>query len=146
MTEQYDPMARIDDQIRWYDCKSGSCQRMFKRLKLVGLAAAAVIPFAAGLRASPFLTGGLGALVVILEGVQHLGRYQDNWASYRSTCEALRHEKYLYMGGAGPYAHAKRARELLIERTESLISTEHVKWIAVQQEGERKDNAAEKAS
>jgi hypothetical protein len=46
--------------------------------------------------------------VVVLEAVQQL--FQINWVLYRSTAEALIHEKYLYLSGAGPYAGADRQR------------------------------------
>ncbi len=78
--------------------------------------------------------GVLGALVAIMEGLQHVHQFQYNWISYRSTCESLKHEKYLYLAKAGPYAAAANADRLLAERVESLISQEHSKWVQVQKE------------
>ena len=52
------------------------------------------------------VTAGLGTLIVILEGLQQLYQYHSNWISDRSTCEALKHEKFLYLGKAGIYAAA----------------------------------------
>ena len=51
-------------------------------------------------------------------GVQQLRQYQQNWTSYRSTCERLKHEKYLYAAQAGPYTAAPRPQSLLAERVE----------------------------
>jgi hypothetical protein len=60
---------------------------------------------------------------------------------YRSTCEELRHEKYLYHGKAGPYATAETPYALLTERVESLISKEHAKWVTGQERvGKIKDS------
>ena len=56
------------------------------------------------LDAPPAIPAALGALIVVLEGVQQLNQYQQNWSAYRSTCEALKHEKYLFLAHAGPYA------------------------------------------
>ena len=120
---------RLDDQIAWYDARSGYCQTMYKGLKLTELAAAAAIPLLAGLTTSPWLTGVLGASVVVLEGVQHLNQYHGNWMAYRSTAEALKHEKYLHAATAGPYAASEHPDALLAERVEGLISQEHAKWV-----------------
>jgi hypothetical protein len=60
--------ARLAEQIAWYDSKSAYCQKMFKTLKLMTIAGAAMIPFLAGMNAPAWATGGLGALIVVLEG------------------------------------------------------------------------------
>jgi uncharacterized protein YdeI (BOF family) len=46
-------------------------------------------------------------------------QYHPNWITYRSTCEALKHEKYLYLAKAGPYAAVIDAHVFLAERIES---------------------------
>ena len=126
--------SRLEDQISWYDSRSTKHQRLFKNLKRLEILAAALIPFAAGSHMSPWITGGLGVLVVFLEGLQHLGQYDHNWISYRSTCEALKHEKFLYLALAGPYATAADPHMLLAERIEGLISQEHAKWVSSAEE------------
>lgn len=78
-----------------------------------------------------WVTGGLAAVIVVLEGVQHLYQYQQNWITYRSTAEALKHERYLYLAQAGPYADRDPHRQLA-ERLEGLVSQEHAKWTASQ--------------
>lgn len=101
-------MERLQDQIAWYDRKSMINQRYFKRIKMVEIAAAAIIPFLSAFssRLTTWVTGGLGVLITVLEGVLHLNQYQQNWIAYRSTCESLKHEKYVYLGKASPYASA----------------------------------------
>jgi hypothetical protein len=129
---------RLEDQIGWYDRKSGESQRRFKILKGIQLAAAAAIPVGAAASARPWLLAGLGAGIVALEGFLQLNQYQQNWAAYRSTAEALKHEKYLFLAEAGPYGGAGNARSLLAERIEGLISQEHAKWVSAREEvGER---------
>jgi len=134
---EIDPiMERLEDQIAWYDRKSLASQRAFKRIKTVEILAAAVIPFLAALKL-PFIgmvTGGLGVLITVLEGTLHLNQYQQNWITYRSTCESLKHEKYTYLGKASPYANVPNPHALLVERIESLVSQEHAKWASVQQQ------------
>lgn len=121
---------RLEDQIAWYDAKSLQNQKRYKWLKVVELVCAALVPLAATLP-WPWFAGVLGVAVVVLEGLQHLNQHQHNWVTYRSTCEALKHEKYLYLGHSGPYdVPEEEAKKLLVERVESLISTEHSKWVS----------------
>jgi DNA modification methylase len=77
------------------------------------------------------------ALALIDDGwVLRSDQYHANWISYRSS-EALKHEKYLYLGKAGPYAAAKDPHGLLAERIESLVSLEHAKWASGQENIEK---------
>jgi Protein of unknown function (DUF4231) len=82
----------------------------------------------------PYITGALGVVVVVLEGLQSLYQFQNLWTSYRSTAEGLKHEKYLWLAKAGPYLNAEKPEVLLADRVEALISTEHAKWITEQQQ------------
>ena len=129
-------MERLEDQIAWYDRKSQVNQRVYKRIKIVEILAAAIIPFLAVLKLpiGAIVTGGLGVLITVLEGMLHLNQYQQNWIAYRSTCESLKHEKYTYLGKASPYANVPDPHALLAERIESLVSQEHAKWASVQQQ------------
>lgn len=132
-----DPITeRLEDQIAWYDKKSASNQRIFKRIKVTEIIAAACIPFVGTfpLTHPAWITGALGVLVTILEGLLQLSQYQQNWINYRAICESLRHEKYLYLAKAGPYAHAESPYSLLAETIESLISQEQAKWASALQQ------------
>jgi hypothetical protein len=135
-------LERLEDQAKWYSRKSGENQRRYKRLKVVQIVAAALIPFTATMPTLlsedfglllPIATGGLGVLIVVLEGLQGLFQFHDNWTSYRSTAEALKHEKYLWFAKAGHYANANNPDALLAERVESLVSREHAKWVSTQE-------------
>jgi hypothetical protein len=129
-------VERMEDQIAWYDRKSMVNQRTYKRIKVTEILIAAMIPFLAGsgIPHVSFVTGAFGVVITVLEGLLHLNQYQQNWISYRSTCEALRHEKYTYFGKAAPYAGVADPHALLAERIESLVSQEHAKWASVQQQ------------
>jgi hypothetical protein len=127
-------LARMDDQIDWYDKSASKNQKRYTRMKGAEIVAAAAIPVLAAVSAPPWGMGALGALVVIMEGFQHVHQFQHNWIGYRSTCESLKHEKYLYLANAGPYAAAGNADRLLAERVEALISQEHSKWVQVRKE------------
>lgn len=119
--------ARLEDQLAWYDSKSQTAQQRYKTLKVVELIVAALLPVVAGVGGPALVTGLLGSTVVVLEGVQHIFQYQANWILYRSTAEALKHERYLYLAAAGPYSTPYRTA-VLAERIEGLISQEHARW------------------
>jgi hypothetical protein len=136
-----DPIVqRLEDQIAWYDLKSIYNQRVYKRIKVIEILAAAFIPLVAVLPIphTPIITGSLGVLITVLEGLLHLNQYQLNWTSYRSTCEALKHEKFVYIAKAAPYAGVPDPYALLAERIESLVSQEHAKWTAAQSQENKK--------
>lgn len=117
----------MEDQLAWYDQKSQMCQRIFKRVKLAQLIIGAAVPVVALADLHPIVTASLAAVVVILEGAQQLYQWQANWILYRSTAEALKHERFLYLAEAGPYRGEDRHR-ILAERVEGLVSQEHAKW------------------
>ena len=137
-----DPIyARLEDQIDWYDRKSRAAQRTFKRIKVAEILAAAIIPFLAGITFSQdkLVIAGLGVMITILEGFLHLNQYQQLWGTYRSTCESLKHEKYVYLAKAAPYASASDPHAMLAERVESLVSQEHAQWNSFQQQAGKSD-------
>jgi hypothetical protein len=124
---------RLESQINWYDRRSGYNQRMFKSLKAATILISVSIPLCAAF-GTAIITGTLGATIALLEGLQQLNQYHQNWISYRSTAEALKHEKYLFLSAAGPYSSADSPKTLLAERVESLVSQEHAKWASSKEE------------
>jgi hypothetical protein len=61
----------------------------------------------------------------------------DFLSFYRSTCEARKHEDFLYLGKAGFYAAATDPHPLLAEWIESPVSPEHAKCVSSQEEGQK---------
>jgi hypothetical protein len=118
---------RLEDQLQWYDSRAGKNQWRYKWLKVLEIAVAAALPVVAAVHSPVWVTGGLAAVVVVLEGAQHIFQFQEHWITYRSTAEALKNERYLYLARAGPYTGEDRDR-VLAERVEALLSQEHTKW------------------
>lgn len=150
MSETDPVVERLEDQINWYDRKSGVNQRTYKRIKTVEIVAAALIPFVGAFKSVAWIdvalvSGTLGVIITILEGLLHLNQYQQNWTAYRATCEALRHEKFCYIARAADYANAPDPRALLAERVESMVAQEHAKWTASQQQATATRNAQSKS-
>jgi hypothetical protein len=144
MTETPDDptLARLDDQIQWYGSRSGSNQRWYKGFKVIAMVAAGIIPVLAVLTSPPVLSAALGAVILGVESLQQLNQYHENWISYRSTAEALKHEKYLYLAHAGPYARAREPHAMLAGRIETLISQEHNRWEQIEEEAGKDSHPA----
>ena len=147
MSESNVALERLEDQRKWLGRKSAECQWRYKRLKVVQIIMAALIPFVAGLSLSgefggiatgPFLTGALGVLVVVLEGVQNTFSFHENWITYRATSEALKSEKVIYQAGAGAYADAAHPDRLLAENVEAILKGENSGWVAHRREAANK--------
>jgi hypothetical protein len=136
---------RLEQQIQWYDSRSGDAQWYYKRVKIAEFVLSAFVPATA--LWNGWVTAIIGATAVVLEGLQQLNQWQHNWITYRSTCEALRHEKYSYLARSGLYDEMNddEAKKALAERVEALVSTEHAKWIS-RQEYELKKAPKKKAS
>jgi hypothetical protein len=132
--EEHPAWLRLNDQLDWYDKKSGDNQRRYKQIKVAQLVLASSIPVFAlvGATWGRWVTAILGSSVAILEGLQQLGQYNNLWVSYRATAEQLKHEKYLFLAHSGPYKGLKEEEALvrLAERVEEQVSTEHAKWVS----------------
>jgi len=126
---------RLEEQIAWYDGHSAANQQRYKLCKYTEILAAAAIPACAAIGTDSWVPAVLGALILLLEGIQHLNQYHQNWIAYRSTAEALKHEKYLYLAAAAQYASDDRMQRLAI-RIEGLVSQENAQWVSTQQEPE----------
>ncbi len=122
---------RLNDQIGWYDQKSQRAQRFFKSLRTMEIISAGIIPLLAGFGSgatwSVITVGVLGAIVAILAAFISLNKYQENWIEYRTTCETLRHEKYLFLTNTEPY-NEPEPFGLFVQRIETLISKENSAW------------------
>ena len=123
---------RLDNQIDWYDKKSIQSQRWFKKLQLIVIVSSATIPFLSGYMDSETLylkivVGLLGLVIAAITAVLGLYQFQENWLEYRTTCETLRHEKYIFLAKAAPY-NEEEPFLLLVERVEGLISKENTSW------------------
>jgi hypothetical protein len=126
---------RLQDQVDWYDRKSLSNQKSFERLKMAEIIAAALIPFLSGISISTpefrligaIAIGLLGVIVTIIASILNLGRHQEHWLEYRTTCESLKKEGFLFHTRVEPY-NTDDAFHLLVQRVETLVSKENTNW------------------
>ena len=121
---------RVDDQLRWYGDKSASAKHWHQRLQLLTLVLAASVPvlsLSSGDVRVRLLVAVIGALTSVAAGVLALYRFEDHWVDYRSTAEAIKHEKYRFLTAAAPYTGAG-AFSLFVNRVESIILQENRAW------------------
>ena len=136
---------RVEDQISWYDRKSQWNQKWFRILCALQFVAAALVPFLA-----PYITadtpklkvsvGLLGVLIAVLTSVIGLLKLQEHWMQYRTTCESLRHEKFLYLTHVSPY-DTDDAFDVFVQRIESLSSRENSAWASLMRYRKEKKGA-----
>ena len=123
---------RLEDQIEWYDKKSLSSQRIYKWAKGTEIVLAAFIPVVSlSLNNVSLLVSVMGALIAIIEGILNIGKYHENWIEYRSICETLKHEKFMYQTKSGVYKSDEDTFKYLVMRVESIISKENVNWASM---------------
>lgn len=131
MNEEEYVNDRLNDQIDWYNKSSQTNQKWFKRLRLLEIVAATIIPFFAGIGSSipcySIIIGSLGVIIAVSAGLSALYRYHENWIQYRTTSETLKHEKYLFQTKCAPYDNDD-AFCRLVQRVEGLISKENTQW------------------
>jgi hypothetical protein len=128
--EQY-IKERVDDQIEFYDSKSQSNQNNYKRLSAVQIICGAIIPLISGfskeISYSEWIIALLGVAVTFATGFLSLGKHQERWLNYRTTCETLKHLKHLYLTGVTPFKGNQAFDEFVIN-VESTISKENSEW------------------
>jgi len=131
MNEEKYLTDRLEEQINWYDHKSQFNQKSCKRLRMLEIICASLIPLLAGLSSSiaysEWIIGLLGVTIAIAAAASSLYKFQENWIQYRTSAETLKHEKYLYITNSTPYS-GKDKLEMLVTRIESLISKENSNW------------------
>jgi len=136
---------RLNDQIGWYDRKSVTNQRWFRRLRFAEIVAAATIPFLSGFAGNSLpikiAIGALGVVVAVIASALGLLNLQEHWIEYRATAESLRKEKFLFLTQTEPYDKGD-ALHLLVQRVEALLSKENIEWVQSTMKPPKGDNSA----
>ncbi|MCE4045575.1 DUF4231 domain-containing protein [Lysinibacillus fusiformis] len=134
ISEQAYFQERLDNQINWYDKKSSHFQKVYRCLKGIVIFFSASIPLLVGFISDygfwEIVIGAIGVSIAVIEGWLSLTKYHENWIEYRSICETLRHEKYMYLTRTGVY-DIENPFKVLVDRVESIISNETVNWASL---------------
>jgi len=131
----------VNDFIKWYNSHSQSNRWAYLTMKAVQIVLAAAIPILTPLEISRQAIAVMGGTIGVLEGIIQLGQFHQSWIRYRSTCEALRSELFLYRTHAGSYSEASDPQALLAERSNSLVSAENSRWQAMRESTTTKEKA-----
>lgn len=123
---------RLKNQIVWYSQKSTSNQNWYKWLKYLDNALALLIVpasyYSCWYACLNYLVIAAGVVISFSNFLQSINKYHENWIQYRTTAELLKHEKYLYETRSGVYKNCSEPFNLLVERCESIISSENIDW------------------
>jgi hypothetical protein len=132
-------LDRLQEQINWHSKKARHNKGRYKMNEAIIIFIGAIIPVVNVLQFADLQTrivsSILGATVVIITGLTQLEKYQENWIVYRTTTELLKKEKYFYENEAGEYTDLDELQrnKLLVERVESIVSSETSKYFTVHQ-------------
>ena len=130
MDEERYMTDRVDHQIDWYSRRSARSKRLFLSFEISAIASAALIPVVTQWLDPSWASvtiATLGSLSAVIASTVSLLQSRDRWAEYRTTAETLKHEKHLYMAGAGPYEN-DRCFPRFVEAIEALVSRENTAW------------------
>ncbi len=132
---------RYEDQTQWYDSKSQSAKKVYRILQWSSIVLSALTPILILLQSEygNLLPVVCAVTVAIITSALKIFRYQELWIDYRTTCETLKKEIYLYQAGVDQYSTADDKESLFVQRVESLISRENTLWLRGQN-GENDDN------
>jgi hypothetical protein len=120
-------LARATSQLAWYNTHASRNRIGYLTIKIFQIALGAAVPVVAGLHAPAAVTGSLGAVIVVLEGIQQLFQFHENWLRYRVTAMNLAREINLYDARVAPFAAEDRATQLAA-RVENITSAEASAW------------------
>jgi hypothetical protein len=144
MNEQEYIKTRIDNQFEWYNNKSTINKNKYQSYKLIVIILSVSIPFMTGFITEDtawlkIAVGLAGIIIAIVEGIQSLYKYQDNWLLYRTAAEFLTREKIFYTTKSGPYQDDTSLQKL-VARIESFTNKENEDWMAISNEEKEKTN------
>ena len=134
--------TRVDDQIQYYDNQSKSSQSRYKWLAGVQIMSGAVIPIIAGFSDSicfsEWIIALLGLAVTSATAFLTLNKYQERWINFRTTCETLKHLKYLFLTSSSPY-NGEDCYDKFVNDIEATLSKENSNWSFYTQRQKEKD-------
>lgn len=147
MSEQLPPYVtqRLDNQIEWYEKKSAYNKLRFRICQIIIIVASAIIPLInlgfpltnpSNAYQALGITAILGGVITIVTALSQMDTYFETWVLYRTTVEALKKERFLYINNAADYftLSSQEAKDkLLVERIEEMLSSENSKFLSLQQ-------------
>jgi len=134
--ERWDQVPEtVITHLRYY-MKLQSYNQFWSRcLELATLVVSAAIPVTAALKTNIVVPGALGALVVILTGINARARYRENYLRETQIILAIQHQLVLFNYGEKPYDGDEKEREAVLAlRVEDLIERDARIWVGQERE------------
>ncbi|MBV9209668.1 MAG: DUF4231 domain-containing protein [Acidobacteria bacterium] len=143
---------RLKDQANWHSKKASSYQKRFYLIEVITLVAGALIPVVNVFtdprlqRYQRIASAVLAASIVVATGISKLYKFQENWLTYRGLEEELKREEQLFLNKVGQYGEGdeEKRQQLLVERTETILSTTTSRFISLHRAEREKPQEAEK--
>ena len=109
---------------------AGANRLAYLTLRTIVLVAGALVPIVALGSSQQVVVAGLGALIVVAEGLAQLTQVHDHWVRYRHTAEALRREAIALVSSAGVYGSGdlRENERLAASRILDLEAQENADW------------------
>ena len=84
------------------------------------------------------LLASLGAIIVVLKGIERIWLPEEKWISYRKAAEAMRRERKLYVESIAPYAdkNEEKAYSLFVSRDMKIRAEERSDFWGLDEESE----------
>jgi hypothetical protein len=127
-------LYRLNWAIQWYTLAALQARRWYQGLKGVQIVASAAVPVVTvlggtSLRARASVAG-LGALVVVLEGIQQLQKYGQNALLWAQAKEALKRQYFLFKAKVRPYEDTQEEDrvKVLARKIDQIIGQEVARW------------------
>jgi hypothetical protein len=137
------------NQRQWYSQKANRNQWWFRFFGIATVVLGAVVGLLPAFKLEsdwPFAV--LGALIVILKGMERLWLPEEKWIGYRKAAEAMQREQERFVFGLAPYHRfddEDAVFRLFVDRCDRIKSEEQKNFWNVQEQsaGERAEKGAE---
>ncbi|MBS6685222.1 DUF4231 domain-containing protein [Thomasclavelia spiroformis] len=128
--------CRVEDQIKWYDEKScwyKKCHNFITIFSILISTSGSTITILGyvftDLKTAFSIFGAIsGFSVAFMLSLDKLKDFHEHFLTYRTTCEKLKQEKYLFLTKSSEYYNNNQAFHLFVERCESIMATENQTW------------------
>lgn len=125
---------RVIEQINWYNSKSIHNQSIYKRLSIISIIMSGSIPVFTLVSDFNWIIKLIIAIissgVTIISTINSLFNYKEIWGEYRTNCEILKSNLYLYFARQGEFEgfEDEQAFNRLVGICEKQIMEEFIGW------------------
>jgi hypothetical protein len=124
--------SRVDNQITWLSSKSSKNKKINIGIKTTEIFLASILALGSGFLTKneffPLIVGVIGFVIAVLNGINSINKYQENWLKYRATSEILKSEKYKFLANSSKYSNCVNKNQEFIENIETILNNENKLW------------------